>query len=74
MAKDGEIKIRHYDRRIDRAQVEDLERRCEVGPGKHVLTLFTDTMGDPICRIRNSPIYNMLVHKYMHALSFYMFH
>ncbi|KAG9151200.1 hypothetical protein Leryth_002758 [Lithospermum erythrorhizon] len=55
-----EIKIRSYDVLIDRAKVEDLQRRCEVGPKEHVL-LYTDTMGDPICRIRNSPIYNMLV-------------
>ncbi|KAF8397249.1 hypothetical protein HHK36_016159 [Tetracentron sinense] len=55
-----EIKIRSYDRKIDRARVEDLERRCEVGPAKRVF-LFTDTMGDPICRIRNSPLYKMLV-------------
>ncbi|KAA8549436.1 hypothetical protein F0562_001091 [Nyssa sinensis] len=55
-----EIKIRNYEEQIDRARVEDLERRCEVGPAEHVF-LFTDTMGDPICRIRNSPMYNMLV-------------
>ncbi|KAK3020088.1 hypothetical protein RJ639_003712 [Escallonia herrerae] len=55
-----DIKIRNYDGRTDRAGVEDLERRCEVGPGKHVF-LFTDSMGDPICRIRNSPMYKMLV-------------
>ncbi|EXB37957.1 hypothetical protein L484_011679 [Morus notabilis] len=52
--------IRSYDRRIDRARVEDLERRCEVGPTERVF-LFTDTLGDPICRIRNSPMYKMLV-------------
>ncbi|KAF3454890.1 hypothetical protein FNV43_RR05338 [Rhamnella rubrinervis] len=52
--------IRSYERQVDRARVEDLERRCEVGPAEHMF-LFTDTMGDPICRIRNSPMYNMLV-------------
>ncbi|CAK7330511.1 unnamed protein product [Dovyalis caffra] len=56
----GELKIRSYDVQIHRAGVEDLERRCEVGPTKRVV-LFTDTMGDPICRIRNSPMYKMLV-------------
>ncbi|KAL3518038.1 hypothetical protein ACH5RR_020627 [Cinchona calisaya] len=54
------IKIRSYDSQIDKIGVEDLQRRCEVGPLDHVF-LFTDTMGDPISRIRNSPIYNMLV-------------
>lgn len=56
----GETKIRNYEERRDRAQVEDLERRCEVGPAERVF-LFTDTMGDAICRIRNSPMYKMLV-------------
>ncbi|GLT80745.1 hypothetical protein SLA2020_521690 [Shorea laevis] len=56
----GELLIRSYDSHIDRARVEDLERRCEVGPTQRVF-LFTDTLGDPICRIRNSPMYIMLV-------------
>ncbi|XVF68481.1 hypothetical protein PTKIN_Ptkin11bG0006200 [Pterospermum kingtungense] len=55
-----ELIIRSYDAQNDRARVEDLERRCEVGPAEKVF-LFTDTLGDPICRIRNSPIYKMLV-------------
>ncbi|KAL3530913.1 hypothetical protein ACH5RR_010235 [Cinchona calisaya] len=54
------IKIRSYDWQIDKVGVEDLERRCEVGPIEHVF-LFTDTLGDPISRIRNSPMYNILV-------------
>ncbi|KAM7527650.1 hypothetical protein LguiB_031060 [Lonicera macranthoides] len=52
--------IRSYDEQIDRVKVEDLERKCSVGPAGHVF-LYTDTMGDPICRIRNSPLYTMLV-------------
>ncbi|KAE8646944.1 probable N-acetyltransferase HLS1-like [Cucumis sativus] len=44
----------------DKAQVLDLERRCEIGQSKRVF-LFTDNLGDPICRIRNSPMYKMLV-------------
>lgn len=55
-----DIKIRCYHEDFDRARVEDLERTCEVGPSERVF-LFTDTMGDPICRIRNSPMYMMLV-------------
>ncbi|XP_021664806.1 probable N-acetyltransferase HLS1 [Hevea brasiliensis] len=57
-----ELMIRSYDMQKDRARVEDLERRCEVGPTERAV-LFTDTMGDPICRIRNSPMYKMLVAK-----------
>lgn len=55
-----EFIIRNYDGKYDKAQVEDIERRCAVGQAESVF-LFTDTMGDPICRIRNSPMYNMLV-------------
>ncbi|KAK4606033.1 hypothetical protein RGQ29_000354 [Quercus rubra] len=40
------LMIRSYEGQSDRTQVEDLERRCEVGPGERVF-LFTDTMGDP---------------------------
>lgn len=54
------FKIRTYDKQTDKVKVEELERRCEAGSGDHVF-LFTDTLGDPSCRIRNSPMYNMLV-------------
>ncbi|MED6131672.1 hypothetical protein PIB30_011824 [Stylosanthes scabra] len=55
-----ELRIRRYESESDGAKVEELERRCEVGPSESIF-LFTDTMGDPICRIRNSPMYIMLV-------------
>jgi len=58
----NKFRIRSYEAQsADRAQVENLERKCEVGPSESVF-LFTDTMGDPICRIRNSPMYMMLVY------------
>ncbi|XP_022950471.1 probable N-acetyltransferase HLS1 [Cucurbita moschata] len=54
------IVIREFDASKDSKSVEDVERRCEVGPsGK--LCLFTDLLGDPICRVRNSPAFLMLV-------------
>nr|XP_043611294.1 probable N-acetyltransferase HLS1-like [Erigeron canadensis] len=62
-----EIKVRTYDGSVDRARLELLEKRCEVGPSQH-LFLFTDTMGDPISRIRNSPMYIMLVAELDHEL------
>ncbi|KAK1426853.1 hypothetical protein QVD17_15533 [Tagetes erecta] len=62
-----DIKVRSYDVDLDRARLELLERRCEVGPSQHVF-LFTDTMGDPISRIRNSPLYIMLVAELNHEL------
>lgn len=52
--------VRPFDAKKDCREVEELERRCEVGPsGK--LSLFTDLLGDPICRVRHSPSYHMLV-------------
>ncbi|GMH06363.1 hypothetical protein Nepgr_008203 [Nepenthes gracilis] len=52
--------VREFDPEKDSEGVEEVERRCEVGPsGK--LTLFTDLLGDPICRIRHSPAFLMLV-------------
>ncbi|KAL7201453.1 hypothetical protein ACSBR1_033203 [Camellia fascicularis] len=59
MAFRGCFNIRSYNGQIDGVRVEDFEKSCEVGPAQHVF--FTDTLGDPISRIRNSPMYNMLV-------------
>ncbi|XP_010521965.1 PREDICTED: probable N-acetyltransferase HLS1 [Tarenaya hassleriana] len=60
--EDGEevVVIRSYDHCTDRARVERLERSCEIGHNDRIF-LFTDTLGDPICRIRNSLLHNMLV-------------
>ncbi|XP_057431073.1 probable N-acetyltransferase HLS1-like [Lotus japonicus] len=63
----NKFRIRSYEAQSDRAQVENLEKRCEVGPSESVF-LFTDTMGDPICRIRNSPMYMMLVAEFDNEL------
>ncbi|KAG1338039.1 putative N-acetyltransferase HLS1-like [Cocos nucifera] len=46
------VVIRSYDRERDRERFEKLERNCEFK---------TDVLGDPLCRIRNSPTYEMLV-------------
>lgn len=54
------VVVREFDSKKDLVGVEDVERRCEVGPsGK--LSLFTDLLGDPICRVRHSPAFLMLV-------------
>ncbi|GAB4846904.1 hypothetical protein Ancab_025913 [Ancistrocladus abbreviatus] len=54
------VVVREFDPEKDVEDVEDVERRCEVGPsGK--LSIFTDLLGDPICRIRHSPAFRMLV-------------
>ncbi|GLJ13947.1 hypothetical protein SUGI_0222980 [Cryptomeria japonica] len=54
------VKIREFEGLRDVKQVECLEKRCEVGPSGKI-SLFTDLMGDPICRVRHSPAYVMLV-------------
>ncbi|PKI44905.1 probable N-acetyltransferase HLS1 [Punica granatum] len=54
------VVIREYDPDRDRAQVEEVERRCEVGPSG-TLSIFTDLLGDPVCRVRHSPAFLMLV-------------
>ncbi|XP_057514703.1 probable N-acetyltransferase HLS1 [Actinidia eriantha] len=58
-----EVVVREYDEERDKTAVEELEMRCEVGQsGK--LSLLTDLMGDPICRVRNVPLHIMLVAVY----------
>ncbi|OIW10923.1 hypothetical protein TanjilG_27869 [Lupinus angustifolius] len=54
------VVVREFNPNKDRRRVEEVERICEVGPsGK--LSLFTDLLGDPICRVRHSPAFLMLV-------------
>ncbi|XP_058081495.1 probable N-acetyltransferase HLS1 [Magnolia sinica] len=56
----GGVVVREFDAERDCYGVEMVERRCEVGPsGK--MSLFTDLMGDPVCRVRHSPAFLMLV-------------
>ncbi|EFH38674.1 hypothetical protein ARALYDRAFT_920751 [Arabidopsis lyrata subsp. lyrata] len=57
---DEEVVIRCYDDSRDRIQMGRVEKSCEIGHDQQTL-LFTDTLGDPICRIRNSPFFIMLV-------------
>ncbi|XP_038724003.1 probable N-acetyltransferase HLS1 [Tripterygium wilfordii] len=60
MGEEGVVVVREFDPNKDGLGVEDVERKCEVGPsGK--LSIFTDLLGDPICRVRNSPAFLMLV-------------
>ncbi|RLM93264.1 hypothetical protein C2845_PM08G01370 [Panicum miliaceum] len=57
------VAVREFDAHSERdcAAVERLERACEVGPSGGKLCLFTDLLGDPLCRVRHSPAYLMLV-------------
>lgn len=54
------VVVREFSGEKDGREVEEVEARCEVGPsGK--LSLFTHLLGDPLCRIRHSPAFLMLV-------------
>ncbi|KAK3126190.1 hypothetical protein QOZ80_7AG0552950 [Eleusine coracana subsp. coracana] len=56
------VSVREYDGDRDLGAVERLEKECEVGPsGGKKMCLFTDLLGDPLCRVRHSPAYLMLV-------------
>lgn len=54
------IVVREFNPEKDCLAVEEVERRCEVGPSGKI-SLFTDLKGDPICRVRHSPAFLMLV-------------
>ncbi|CAN6286723.1 unnamed protein product [Urochloa humidicola] len=57
------VVVREYDDARDHRGVEAVERACEVGSGGGggKMCLFTDLLGDPLCRIRHSPASLMLV-------------
>ncbi|PKA49790.1 hypothetical protein AXF42_Ash004332 [Apostasia shenzhenica] len=55
-----EVVVREYEAERDLAGAEAVDRMCDVGPSGAV-TLFTDLLGDPVCRVRHSPYFLMLV-------------
>ncbi|KAK8962107.1 hypothetical protein KSP40_PGU009277 [Platanthera guangdongensis] len=55
-----EVAVREYQPEKDRAGAEAVDRLCDVGPTGAV-SLFTDLLGDPVCRVRHSPAFLMLV-------------
>ncbi|XP_068647068.1 probable N-acetyltransferase HLS1 [Aristolochia californica] len=57
------ITVREYAEQRDWGAVEELEKRCQVGPSGKV-SLYTDCMGDPLSRVRHSPAFLMLVAEY----------
>jgi hypothetical protein len=64
-ASTATVVVREYDSARDRGGVEAVERACEVGSsGGGKMCLFTDLLGDPLCRIRHSPAFLMLVRTY----------
>ena len=63
------IRVRELDLKNDTAAVEDLERRCETTASTGKMSLFTHLLGDPICRIRHSPSFLMLVRLFSLSLS-----
>ena len=62
--KKMKVWIRVYEEGRDNEGVERVERVCEASA-----SLFTDLMGDPLCRLRHFPSFSMMVilhHKYMY--------
>ncbi|XP_050231352.1 probable N-acetyltransferase HLS1 [Mercurialis annua] len=57
------VTVREYDEERDKAAVEEMEKRCEVGQ-KGKPSLVTDLLGDPICRIRHFPSHVMMIAEY----------
>ncbi|XP_015957651.1 probable N-acetyltransferase HLS1 isoform X1 [Arachis duranensis] len=60
MGEEVEVVVREFEPNKDREGVGAVERICEVGPSGKI-SLFTDLRGDPICRVRHSPTFFMLV-------------
>ncbi|KAK8959286.1 hypothetical protein KSP40_PGU021417 [Platanthera guangdongensis] len=58
--KKVQVVVREYDAEKDLAGAEAVDRSCEVGPSGSI-SIFTDLLGDPICRVRHSPAFLMLV-------------
>lgn len=57
---DNKVLIREFNEERDMKVVEKLERNCEIG-SRQGLSILTNMMGDPLCRIRLYPIRVMLV-------------
>ncbi|XP_043713767.1 probable N-acetyltransferase HLS1 [Telopea speciosissima] len=54
------VVVREFNPEKDCSEVEKIDNNCDVGPSGKI-SIFTDLLGDPICRIRHSPAYLMLV-------------
>ncbi|KAJ6811694.1 putative N-acetyltransferase HLS1 [Iris pallida] len=52
--------VRVFDPEKDSHAADAVEHACEVGPSGKT-SLFTHNLGDPLCRVRNSPSFLMLV-------------
>ncbi|KAG0458510.1 hypothetical protein HPP92_023667 [Vanilla planifolia] len=60
MLKKVEVVVREYQAEKDLSGAEAVDRMCDVGASGTV-SLFTDLLGDPVCRVRHSPAFLMLV-------------
>ncbi|XP_020580193.1 probable N-acetyltransferase HLS1 [Phalaenopsis equestris] len=59
-ARKMQVIVREYEAEKDLAGAEAVELSCEVGQSGAV-SIFTDLLGDPTCRVRHSPAFLMLV-------------
>ncbi|WOK95054.1 putative N-acetyltransferase HLS1 [Canna indica] len=70
------VRVREFDMEKDSKAVEEMERRCEVGPPttvdaagkkrkkKRSTSLYVDLLGDPLSRVRHAAEHVMLVAEY----------
>ncbi|KAK3002569.1 hypothetical protein RJ639_022064 [Escallonia herrerae] len=56
---DSKLVIRVFNEERDQEMVTKLERKCKIG--SKGISMFTNMMGDPLCRIRFYPVRVMLV-------------
>lgn len=57
---ENKVLIREFNADTDSEVVGKLERNCDLG-SKRGVSIFTNMMGDPCCRIRFYPLHVMLV-------------
>ena len=55
------VLVREFDDGRDIEVVGKLEKNCEIGSNNKGTSIFTNMMGDPLCRIRFYPLHLMLV-------------
>ena len=65
------VEIREFnEENRDIEMVEKLERSCEIGSKIKGASIFTNMMGDPLCRITFFPLHIMLVSSYIYIVFF----
>ncbi|KAK8585883.1 hypothetical protein V6N13_050853 [Hibiscus sabdariffa] len=59
--REDKVLVREFDDEKDIEMVGKLEKNCEIGSNDKGTSIFTNMMGDPLCRVRFFPLHLMLV-------------